>query len=136
MDAATVTGPAIVLDAPLCFLVVDPETGVINDPDHPQKGQGITGGILVMPGARGGGVTPSQLCDAIRNGVGPLAIVLPQPDPAITAGCLVAERLYGQRVPVIVVDEKDYGTLRTGDDLSIDGRGCLRNQRTRVGNVP
>lgn len=96
------------LTEPLCFLAVDPEAGNIMDRFHPQHGRSIRDQILVMPGSRGGGATPDQLCETIRLDAGPKAIVLPLSDAAIAIGATVADRLYGKSVPIVVVDGDTY----------------------------
>ena len=119
IPADSITGKAMVLDEPLCFVLVETKSGTIIDDHHPQKGECISGSVLVMPGSRGGAATPAQLCETIRLGVGPKAIALPVRDPAVTVGCLVAHRLYNLAIPIFVLDISDYERLQEGDDITL-----------------
>lgn len=96
-------GVALVLVTPLSFWGgVDVETGRIIDHSHPDRGQIITGRILVMPGGRGSSSASSVFAESVRRGTGPAGIVLAVSDPILTVGALVAEALYGLRCPVVV----------------------------------
>lgn len=114
-----VSGPAVVLTEPLCFLAVNPNSGMIEDRFHPQNGHSVRGAILALPGSRGGAATPDQLCETIRAGAGPAAIVLPVSDPALAIGAVVADLLYGIKIPVGVVDSETYASIRNGEAVSV-----------------
>jgi len=116
--------PALVLDEPLSFWGgFDPVHGTIVDRSHPQRGACLAGKVLVMPGSRGSAGTPAAIAEAIRRGVGPVAIVLASADVNISIGAMVADRLYGNAVPVLAVAPEDYPRLRTGDEIAnaLDG---------------
>ena len=101
--AGEATGPALVLTEPLSFWGgIDPATGDVIDPHHPQHGANVRGTVLVMPGGRGSSSSSSVLAEAIRAGVGPAAIVLAEPDPIVALGAVVARELYGSTVPVVL----------------------------------
>ncbi len=96
-------GEALVLDEPLSFWGgVDPATGRVIDPRHPQVGSNVAGRVLVMPAGRGSSSSSSVLAEAIRAGTAPAAIVLLEPDPIIALGAIVARELYGATMPVVV----------------------------------
>ncbi|MCH8167206.1 MAG: aconitase subunit 2, partial [Proteobacteria bacterium] len=57
--------------------------------------------------------------------VGPVAIVLGGRDVNIAIGAMVAERLYGDAVPVLAVDAEDYSRLATGDEIAIAADGTV-----------
>ncbi len=98
-------GPALVLDAPLSLWGgIDPVTGRIVDPHHPQHGSIVTGTVLVMPSGRGSSSSSTVLAEAIRLGTAPVAIVLREPDEIVILGAIVARELYGIEVPVVVTD--------------------------------
>jgi predicted aconitase with swiveling domain len=119
-------GCALVLDEPLSFWGgFDPVHGTVIDRHHPQRGACVAGKVLALPGSRGSAGTPAGLAEAIRRGVGPVAILLRAPDVNITIGAMVAERLYGDAVPVLVVLPKDYGCLTTGAEISIAPNGTV-----------
>jgi len=112
---------ALRLDEPLSFWGgLDLETGGIIDAHHPQHGRSIAGTVLVSPGIRGSTSSPSVLAEAIRNGVGPVAVVLPQHDSGAVAASTVVEELYGLIVPIIVTRHDQFSSLATGDEIAID----------------
>jgi predicted aconitase with swiveling domain len=114
--AGTAQGRALVLDEPLSFWGgVDPATGDIVDPRHPQHGANVAGRILVMQSGRGSSSSSSVLAEAIRAGTAPAAIVLGQTDPILALGAIVARELFGSTIPVVVAAES---ALRT-DALAI-----------------
>jgi predicted aconitase with swiveling domain len=99
----TAEGRALVLDEPLSFWGgVDPATGDIIDPRHPQHGANVAGRILVMPSGRGSSSSSSVLAEAIRAGTAPAAIVLGEADPILALGAIVARELFGTTIPVVV----------------------------------
>lgn len=101
--AGAARGAAMVLRAPLSFYGgIRVETGEIVDRSHPDRGRLISGRVLVLPGGKGSSSSSSVLAEAIRLGTGPVGIALGRPDPIMLIGCLVARRLYGTAVPVIV----------------------------------
>jgi len=110
----------LVLDEPLSFWGgVNPETGVIIDVHHAQRGACVAGMVLVMPGGRGSSSSSTVVAEVIRNGVGPRAMILATPDPIIAVGVMVARELYGITVPVVAVDPAVY-------------RVCAQSKRIRV----
>ena len=108
------------LPTPLSFWGgVDAETGRIIDQSQTHHGALLYGRVLVMPSGRGSSSASSVLAETIRNGTGPIAIVIERPDPIITAGAMVARSLYGIVCPVVVcpIDEIEDGCMiRIGED--------------------
>ena len=86
----------------------DVHTGRIIEPSHPSCGELLTGRIVVMPTGRGSSSASSILAEAIRLGTAPAGIILAEPDPILTVGAIVAEKLYGKSIPIVVC----------GDDFS------------------
>jgi predicted aconitase with swiveling domain len=115
-------GRVLVLDDPLSMWGgLDPRTGRVIDPHHPQTGAVITGRVLVMPTGRGSSSSSYVLAETIRAGTGPVAIVLLEADPILALGAVVAEELYGRAVPVVVADGATYAALVSGFDVTVDG---------------
>jgi predicted aconitase with swiveling domain len=95
-------GDTLVLDQPLSFWGgLDPASGHIIDPRHPQQGAIVTDRILVMPSGRGSSSSSSVLAEAVRSGTAPAAIVLTEADPIVALGSIVARELYRRALPVI-----------------------------------
>ena len=126
--AGAAEGRALVLDEPLSFWGgVDPATGDIVDPRHPQHGANVAGRILVMPSGRGSSSSSSVLAEAIRAGTAPAAIVLREADPILALGAIVARELFGATIPVVVAAEvalrtDDLATVRA-DETGVELRG-------------
>lgn len=121
LAAGRARGAALVLDEPLSFWGgMDPATGVVIDRRHPQAGQSLTGRVVAMPGGRGSSSSSAVLAESVRTGAAPAAVLLREPDPIVALGAMVAEELYGVRLPVVVVPESLYGSLRTGDETVVE----------------
>jgi predicted aconitase with swiveling domain len=114
------TGHALVLDEPLSFWGgLDPSTGEIVESGHAQRGEIVTGRILVMPSGRGSSSSATVLAEAIRAGTAPAGIVLGEPDNIIVIGALVAAELYGIAIPVVVASPEGYAAIRDEDQVSL-----------------
>ena len=118
-----VRGVALVLDEGLSLWGgMDPASGEIIDPHHPQLGVSLTGRIVVMPSGRGSSSSASVLAEAVRAGTAPAAMLLGEPDLILSIGAAVAEELYGVRVPVVVLPSHELAAIRDGDELDVPVR--------------
>ncbi|QRP43534.1 aconitase X swivel domain-containing protein [Amycolatopsis sp. FDAARGOS 1241] len=108
------TGDLLVLDAPLSFWGGTDLTGRIVDEHHPQRGATLTGRVVALPRARGSSSSSSVLAEQIRAGTAPAALVLTEPDAILMLGAWVAAELYDLRLPIVVLDERDYARLVAG----------------------
>lgn len=105
-------GPPLLLDEALSFWGgYDASAGRIVESAHPQHGQGMAGRVLLMERAKGSSSSSSVLAEAIRNGTGPSAIVMRERDLIVGLGCIVASEMYGQQVPVVVVEAAVWDAL-------------------------
>ena len=78
------------LTAPLSWLDgVDPETGVITQPGHPQFGQSVAGRVVRMPHSVGSTVGAYGLFKLARRGTAPREIILERPDSVTISAELV-----------------------------------------------
>jgi len=103
------SGPVVALDEPLSFWGgFDAATGAIIDQHHPQVGQILSGQVVVMQGGRGSSSASSVIAEAIRVGTAPAAIVMEQADEIVALGAIVADELYGLRMPIVVVDRQTF----------------------------
>ena len=122
----TARAEALVLDEPLSLWGgLDPGSGELIEPRHPQRGAMLAGRALVMAEARGSSSSSSVLAEAARTGVAPAAIILGAPDLILAVGAAVADELYRVQIPVVVLDRTDLARLRTGDQLAIDEDGAV-----------
>ncbi len=125
-------GIALVAEEPLSFWGgVDPSTGEVIDRRHDLSGQSIAGRVLVMPFTRGSSTTTSVLLEAIRAGTAPVAIVTSGVDSMLALGAIVADELYHRVVPIVALEESDYGCLQTGDRVSIHRDGTVEKTAER-----
>lgn len=121
--AGRASGRALVLDEPLSFWGgLDPATGALIDPHHPQLGAILTGRILVMPSGRGSSSSASVLAEAIRAGTAPAAIVLRELDGIVALGAIVARELYDIATPIVVAGVGTYRRISDGALVEIDAR--------------
>ncbi|WP_175778820.1 aconitase X swivel domain-containing protein [Burkholderia cenocepacia] len=101
-----------VLDKPLSFWGgYDSGAGRIVDRGHPQAGASLAGKVMVMPHAKGSSSSSSVLAEAVRNGTGPVGIVLKERDLIISIGAIVAAELYAIAVPVVCVSDDVYDAI-------------------------
>jgi uncharacterized protein len=120
-------GRALVLDAPLSLWGgLDPRSGTIIDPRHPQHGQSLAGMVVAMPAGRGSSSSSSVLAEALRLGAGPRALLLRRPDGILLVGALVARLLYEIDCPVLLLRPSDYRRLSSGDHVVIASGHRLR----------
>ncbi len=120
------TGDVLRLDEPLSFWGgTDPATGRIIDRRHPQVGESITGRVLAMPFGRGSSSGSSALCEAVRAGTGPVAILMGEPDEIVALGAIVADEVYGAGFPVVVLPAAGFDDLVTGSRVSVAADGAV-----------
>jgi predicted aconitase with swiveling domain len=104
---------------------MDPASGEVTDPRHPQLGERLGGRVVVMRVARGSSSSSSVLAEAARKGMAPAAFILGEPDLILAVGAAVADELYGVRLPVIVLAAADVAKLRTGDTVTVSEDGGI-----------
>lgn len=106
LHQGSATGRLFVLRKPVSFWGgVDPASGIIADPRHPQHGQELAGRVLVMERTIGSSSSSAIMLELLRNGVSPAGIVLGRPDAILMLGILVADELGHPTVPVVRVDD-------------------------------
>ena len=106
-------GPVLYLTEPLnAWGGLDPETGLLTHPQHPQNGSNVAATVLVLLETRGSGTNAQVLAETWRNGLGPAAVVLGRPDSVLMAGLIVARDLYDIHCPVAVLDPGSLARLR------------------------
>jgi predicted aconitase with swiveling domain len=116
-------------------LVVSPEplslwggfnvvTGAVIERGHPAFGQILTGRILAMPSGRGSSSSSSILAEALRLGTAPAALVLTETDPILAVGEIVARKLYGKSLPIVVCGRDAFARLQTDQRYRISARSA------------
>lgn len=123
---ARAAGTALVLDEPLSFWGgLNPVTGDIIDRHHPQRGQSVTGRVVVLPVGRGSSSSSTVLAEAIRLGTAPAGILLAETDSIIVVGALVAADLYDHTIPVVLVTADQLADIPSGVWVEIEPDGRI-----------
>ena len=134
---SNIVGRALVLEEGLSLWGgMDPATGELIDPHHPQCGVALSGRVVVMPSGRGSSSSASVLAEAVRAGTAPAAFVLEEPDLILAIGSAVAEELYGVRVPVVVLRPAAREPIVDGAELVIGLDGSVHRVQGRAGPGP
>ena len=100
---------------PINFLgTVDKKTGIISDESHDLYEKSLKDSILVFPSGVGSSVGAYTIYSIKSNGTAPLAMICTKADLTVATGCALAN------IPVVVVDEKEFSSLSSGQKISID----------------
>jgi len=114
-------GPLLPLAAPLSLWGgVDPETGRVTDPRHPDAGRSLAGRIVAFPATVGSSSSSAVLLELIRHGVAPHGIVLPKGDAILALGSLVARELGYRPVPILVASPESWAAIPAGTVVRLD----------------
>ena len=117
------SGPLLRLTAPLSFWGgVDPKTGRISDPRHPQHGQSVAGTVLALAEPRGSSSSSAIMLELIARGLAPAALLLGNPDAILTLGIVVAREMGHATLPALEVSPEDLTRLPEGRlRVAVDG---------------
>jgi uncharacterized protein len=125
--AGRAEGEALVTSEALSFWGgYDFHTGDIIDRHHPLAGVRAAGRVLAVPFSKGSSTTTAVLLEAVRAGTAPAAILTTGADSFFALASIVADVMYGKSFPVVALAPADFGTLRTGERLSVDADGTIR----------
>ncbi len=94
-------------------------SGTIIDHAHPQAGTAIAGKIVALAGSRGSSGTPAALCEMLRRGTGPAAILVIEPDINLVVGAMVAAELYEVDCPVVLIEPARFDNLVAGEIVQV-----------------
>jgi uncharacterized protein len=123
MPGAAVAAESLVLTAPISFWGgVDPKSGAIADPRHPQFAQKISGRALLVPATVGSSSAAAILLELVHAHKAPAAIVLHEPDAILLLGLIVAREM-GMPIPIAVrLDRQHFAHFQNERvTISIDG---------------
>jgi len=117
---------ALALTAPISFWGgVDPKTGLVADPRHPEKGQLISGKVLFVPETVGSSSAAAILLELVHGQRAPVAIVLHEPDAILLLGLIVAKEM-GYETPIALrLDRLQFAALN-GRALVVSSTGAIR----------
>jgi hypothetical protein len=111
--AGRAAGQALVSPAPIGFLGgIDPDSGVVVEPNHPLKGQSVAGRVLVFPTGKGSTVGSYTILRLARNGVAPAAMINAESEAIVAVGAIIAD--------IPMVDQVAIALIRDGDWVVVD----------------
>jgi predicted aconitase with swiveling domain len=117
-------GTALVSSEPLSFWGgISPQTGEVIDRRHERSGAIVTGKVFVFPTGKGSSTSSAVLTESIRAGAAPAAIINLRVDPILALGSIVADEMYGQTIPIVVLPEEDFFSIKQDDYLVIKPDG-------------
>ena len=115
-------GPLLRLGAPIGFWGgVDPESGRLMDPRHPDHGANIAGRVLTVPGTVGSSSSSAVMLELLRLGRAPAALLLAEADAILTLGVIVAREMGYATIPVLEVAAKALATLPESGEIRVEG---------------
>jgi predicted aconitase with swiveling domain len=113
ISAGRAQGTGLVSSSPISFLGdVDPNSGLISDPESGIFGESVLGRVLVFPFGRGSTVGSYVIYSSMKNLRAPSAIVNERAEAIVATGAVISS------IPMI--DGIDIGLLRTGDRMVVD----------------
>ena len=116
---------ALALTAPISFWGgVDPKTGVVADPRHPENGQLIAGKVLFVPETVGSSSAAAILLELVHSARAPAAIVLHEPDAILLLGLIVAKEM-GLETPIALRLDRNHYFEFAGRTVAVSDKGLL-----------
>lgn len=121
--AGAAEGPLLRLTRPVSFWGgVDPRTGRIADPRHPQAGVPLAGCIVAMERVIGSCSGSSVLLELAFARLAPAALILGEPDAIATLGAVVAAAMELPPIPVLLLPAALHERLPPRLRIAPDGR--------------
>jgi uncharacterized protein len=123
--AGAAEAPILKLVKPISFWGgVDPTSGRISDPRHPDHAAEIAGRLLVLPGMIGSSSSSYIMLELMAIGRAPAALILAEPDAILSLGVVVAREMGYGAIPVLLLPREQQARLATGMRARIaqDGR--------------
>jgi predicted aconitase with swiveling domain len=66
-----------------------------------------------------------MLLEAIRRGTAPEAILVTARETFFALASIVAAELYGTSIPILTIDQNEFGRLETGDRVHVQSTGRI-----------
>ena len=124
--AGSAAGVALVSAEPISFWGgIDPADGRIIDRRHERCGENVAGRVFVFPHGRGSSTASAILLESIRRGTAPAAIVNLRTEAILALGAIVADELLGRSLPIVVLPEEAFRSIRDGDRLTVEPDGTV-----------
>lgn len=124
--AGEAEGAVLKLAKPISFWGgVDPATGRISDPRHPDHQAELKGRVLVLPGTIGSSSSSYIMLELMAEGLAPAALVLAEPDAILSLGIVVAREMNYGSIPVLLLPRKRQAELANGAAVRIERNGRI-----------
>lgn len=125
-------GPLLRLRSPISFWGgVDPETGTIADPRHPDYERSISGTVLALPGAVGSSSSSAIMLELLRRGIAPAAVLMVEADAILSLGVVVGAELGYEGVPVLEVAVDALDVWSEGTVLHVGADGIIQTKKNK-----
>lgn len=109
-------GPVLKLARPISFWGgVDPATGRITQPAHPDFGANVAGMVLVLPGMIGSSSSSAIMLELIGVGQAPAAVIIAEVDAILALGAVAGEELGLVPPPVLQGETAPFATGQWAD---------------------
>ncbi|MCG6988644.1 MAG: DUF126 domain-containing protein [Gemmatimonadetes bacterium] len=113
--AGSARGPLLCLRAPISFWGgVDPVSGRIVDPRHPDHGVCIAGTVLAVPATVGSSSSSAVMLELLREGTAPAAVLTARADAILALGVVVAGELGHPTIPMLELPAEGLSALADG----------------------
>lgn len=127
----TASGPLLRLRHPISFWGgVDPKTGLVCDPRHPDHGTSIAGAVLALPDTVGSSSSSAVMLELIRERQAPAALIMGSADAIVALGVVVAGELGLPTLPVLQAPWSAMEALREGE-VHITEDGTIQGMTER-----
>ena len=80
---------------------------------------------MALPFTRGSSTTTAVLLEAVKAGTAPAAILTTAPDSFFALASIVADEMYQQPIPLIVLSSEDFGKLVSGQRVIVKVDGLI-----------
>ena len=98
-------GPLFRMAKPISFWGgVDPASGRITDPRHPDHGAGVAGTVLALTETIGSSSSSAVMLELIAQNLAPAALLIGRPDAILILGVVVAREMGMGSIPVLRLD--------------------------------
>ena len=120
-------GPLFVMARPISFWGgVDPVSGCVSDPRHPDYGACVAGTVLALAETIGSSSSSAVMLELLRLGRAPAALLLAEPDAILTLGVIVAGEMGYATIPVLEIAGGDLALLPRDGEIRVEGGEIYR----------
>ena len=110
-----IQGTVLKSENPINFLgTVEKKSGIISDINHDLFNKSVKDSILVFPSGVGSSVGAYTIYSIKSNNSAPLAMICKKADLTVATGCALAN------IPLLIISEEEFKSLKTGMNISID----------------